>query len=318
LLVSVLRSSSVLLDDFLVWARRNRRHSWLFMDFADPRDVLRRVLVLRNRGFGARVIARIIFREHLGMGYISYSAAVKRVQRLLVDVDRFFGGGRGRGVDISSGESVHQVCRGVESGILGDRVFPRRLGRTQRLVFSLLLEKGELGLREIYLYLREHGVSYRAVFMALYRLLRRGLVMRTFYHTYRVLRSGFEDNVFVENMRSGEFIIWSKKEYGYPLPLSSALVKAAREGYLGLSQVELSIYPRNEKLEKLARRLEERGWRFTIIYRDEQNGLKIEHRFWNPDTPPAPPYYVEWFRLACQATSLAYHVSKRALEMSTA
>ena|GEM_PF-2922940 len=303
------------LDDFIVWARRNRRHSWLFTDFVDARDVLRRIIYLRSRGYGARVIARTVFREHLDMGYVSYDSAVKRIQRLLKDLEGFFRVRRGhfsRGrVHIST--TFRRKRRAFCSRSRGERdMFPPRLGRTERLVYSVLMEHGELGLRDIYNLLRVHGLSYRAVYMALYRLFRRGLVHRTYYHTYYLV-GNFSDPVFVENARSGEFVIWSKKEHGYPLPLSSFLVKAAKEWYFGLSQIELSIYPRDKKLEELAKHLEERGWRLTVIYRDEENGLKIEHRFWDPDTPPAPAYYTKWLRLAKQATSLAYHVSEKTL-----
>lgn len=316
LLVKSFTSTPVSLDDFIVWARRNRRHSWLFIDFVDARDVLRRVLILRSRGYGARVIARMVFREHLEMGYVSYASAVKRIQRLLKDLEGFFRVKRGH----PRRDRVHVFInyrrgrRAFCSRSRGERRdwIPQRLGRTERLVYSVLTEYGELGLRDIYNLLRVHGVSYRGVYMALYRLLRRGLVLRTVYHTYYVV-SSFSDPVFVENMRSGNFIVWSKKDYGKPLPLSTALVKAAREGYLGLSQVELSIYPHVKDLEAFAKCLEERGWRFTIIYRDEDNGLKIEHRFWYPDIPPAPAYYTEWLRLARQATSLAYRVSEKTL-----
>ncbi len=318
------------MDADLALLKKKRLPGWLFTDFLDPWDVLRRVVSLRRRGFGARVIARVIFGEHIRLGYLSYAAAVKRVQRLLRVLDdgvlrgvgaRVLKRRRGHSVDIFVHEPVHLDNGSVQGVIPCDRI--PRLGRTQRLVLQVLELHNELFLRDIYLRVREHGVSYRATYMALNRLLKRGIIGRTSYGAYYLKHNIYsQDNIFVENARSGEFIIHSKKHSGKPLRLREFLLNASREGWFGLSQIELSSYTYNKILDRIYSFLRRTGWRFTVIYYDEEaRSLKLEHRFWNPEPMPHISQYTRYRELYLEATKLSKLVVDsiiRQTNMSTA
>lgn len=120
---------------------------------------------------------------------------------------------------------------------------PPRLGRTQKLVLEALSLQGPAGATPsmIVAFIREtrgRRVTRNAVWQALQRMARRGLVARLPGGRYRLAPTW--SGVYVENFRVAGRLVWSTKELGRPAALEEALTLAALRGlYWPVEQVEL-------------------------------------------------------------------------------
>ncbi len=269
-------------------------------------SLVSRILELRRRGYGYERIAKEVFGSRNKKWF---------VMRLLRRLESF---SSSRSVAVSlqhphhADGALHHNCTVEPEDVPLEPKTHRRLGPVQRLVLSTLnvllaATPAMILLEARRLYgLKAYALTRNKVWQALKRLERRGLVERLPGGYYRVRRSVLEREVLVENLRVNGVQVWSRSETGYPLILSDALVLAQLRGLVWpVDQVEMFLpVPRlNEK----ARALRSRGWGMTVIYYNESQGLKVEHRFYSPlELHACLPEKPRWLSLFDEATKLAF------------
>lgn len=294
---------------------------WL-REFGDPSIVVQRVLELRSRGFGAASIARIVFRDEIEKGVLSRAAAVKRIQRLLKWLETRVVDSRGDAVSkVSNNYLVSHIILSNEpmENSRGEMEFASgwsRLGPTEKILVEALTIYSPLHFKALYKLIREryhYNIGYKALFEALRRLVKRGLVRRVGRGFYAISPDPNSREVLVENMRNGPFVIWNKKLFGRAALLTEALKYAQLEGHTyPITQVELGL-PAPEA-NVLWKSLERKGLRLIVIYFDERlQSVKVEPRFWDTTIPAAIWAKPEWIRLYDQAVLTAYIATRNIL-----
>jgi len=131
---------------------------------------------------------------------------------------------------------------------------------------------------------------------------------------YQKAYPGVGSGILVENLRAGGAQVWSTREMGRPASLEEALTVAVlRDRTWPVEQVGLFRLG-DRSLRERARALRRLGWRLTKVYLNEEQGLKIEHQFWNPPLHARPGDIEAWAELAREATLLTLHLATQTLD----
>ena len=266
--------------------------------------IVKRILELREKGLGYRRIASSIFRE------FGVRVSYKTVERVL----RYFSGVK---VTSDSEDTCHFRTHIISSDKpedgLGEDVDGaryRRLGPTQKLVLAVMSRSPDVPLApahiryEIFRLYRKK-VSRRAVWAALKRLEKRGLVFRVpdYYlvsgeritGAYRLRIPRSDGGVSVHNMRV--FNVTVVREFdGFGVPLSYALFEASRLGLTyPVSEVELGYDLFDPYLYK---NLKEKGVSLFKIYLKPRPGhIRIEALLSKPNLRAEVRFLDAWVGL---------------------
>lgn len=281
---------------------------------------VRRILELRERGLGVTEIAKRVYGDRRKRYRVWRILRKLEAEELLLPGARHVAGGGD-----AEGAPYCSMQHEPEDGRVDPKTLPAgphwipRLGPTQRLVLDALmtlhLPSTPSEIRE---YIREvHGLrlSRNAVWQALRRLEERGVVYRLEGGRYKLASAG--SGILVENLRVDGARVWSTRDMGRPAALEEALTIAALRGRTRpVEQVELFRLG-NGSLEERARALRKLGWRITKIYLNEDQGLKLEHQFWDPPLPASPGEAEAWTQLYREATSLALELADYILGKTT-
>ncbi|MEB3780554.1 MAG: hypothetical protein GSR85_10070 [Desulfurococcales archaeon] len=286
---------------------------------------VRRIIELRRRGLGLSRIARAVYGNR-GKRY--------RVHRILKRLDRMgvlgcLLGGEPCCASGLGGDGGH-VAPPVNAQHEGDdgswreeaqaiwvEGRPPRLGKTQKLVYGALLVQGPGGATPSMIASQirmEHGhrLTRNAVWHALKRLARRGIMERLPRGYYRLTPRW--SGILMENLVVRGRVIWSTREYGRPAALEEALTIAAlRNRVFPVDRAE-TFNLANTRLAGKARELKRAGWRMTVVYHNDETGLKAESRFYNPPTPAHPAHLQEWTSLHAKTLCLAKKTIEEALQ----
>lgn len=220
-------------------------------------------------------------------------ALAKRIERYLKtwssrlgygeDVDRFCS-------DLSSGRvrlPEETLSRPEEASTECTITTMRGFRGTESLVLEVLLHysKAPLSPSEILWEIKDgkpilgYMLNPRAIYSALRRLTDRGMVIRVGRGRYLVnpmlMR---EEPFYVENLVVSGKPVWSKREKGYPIPLSEGLSLAEDLGLgnLPISEMELGIALKDSETTHLLQLLRRRGVKGVKIYLNVEEGVKVE------------------------------------------
>jgi len=192
-----------------------------------------------------------------------------------------------------------------------------RLGRTERLVLAVLLANPLTPMTPamIRAAIKERfgdELSIDAVYSALRRLMRRGWVERIEWGKY-VLSSRFKSSdLYVENLRVGGRIVWSKRERGQPIPLSKALSLVESMGLAGevINQAELISYPNlTSAIWSDFAELKREGVVRVTTYFNREEGPKVEVEVSHPPYTASPENYLEFVEQYVKALMVATEVN---------
>ena len=262
--------------------------------------VLKRVIELRNKGLGYRSISKAVCEElRVCVSYRTIARWIKKYSHFILNGGVFVDKVSLAEVthdDLSSREPVNNPDLDVIKKQWG------RLGRTERTVLRVILSEpgivwtAAMVWRE--LKLLKYSVSRQAVYQAMKRLAKRGILTRVpryvrvgtkikefRYELFKgeVIRGGFKlialepSSFSIHNVRiPGIQVIANDSSVNLSVGLFIGEVLA---GEAPLTQFELnSDIPIPKKvLDYLRNRV---GWGFTVIYPKPRQGvLRIEHRF---------------------------------------
>ena len=265
---------------------------------------LKRVLELREKGLGYRSIAKAICRElRVCVSYRTIARWIKKYSHFILNGS----------VPVNK-VSLQQVTRSnlssrepVNNPDL-DIIKKQwsKLGRTERAVLRVILSEPGIvwtaAMVHKELKLLKYSVSRQAVYQAMRRLARRGILTRI----PRYVRVGSKIKKFKYEVVKGEvirggfklialepssFSIHNVRVPGIQVIANDSSVNLSVGLFVGevlvgeapLTQFELnSDIPIPKDLLKYLR--EHLGWRFSVIYPKVEEGvLRVEHRFWPKD-----------------------------------
>lgn len=265
---------------------------------------LKRVLELREKGLGYRSIAKAICRElHVCVSYRTIARWIKKYSHFILN-----GGVSVNKVslqqvtrdNLSSREPVNNPDLDVIKKQWG------KLGRTERTVLQVILSDPSIVWTAAMVWrelkLLKYSVSRQAVYQAMRRLAKRGILTRI----PRYVRVGTKTKEFKYELFKGEvirggfklvalepssFSIHNVRVPGIQVIADDSSVNLSVGLFVGevlvgeapLTQFELNsdIPISKEVLDYLRNRV---GWGFTVIYPKPRQGvLRIEHRFWPKD-----------------------------------
>ena len=266
--------------------------------------VLKRVIELRSKGLGYRSISKAICKElRVCVSYRTIARWVKKYSHFILN-----GGvsvnkvslAEVTGSNLSSREPVNNPDLDVIKKQWG------RLGRTERAVLRVILSEpgivwtAAMVWRE--LKLLKYGVSRQAVYQAMRRLAKRGILTRI----PRYVRVGSKIKEFRYEVVKGEvirggfklvalepssFSIHNVRVPGIQVIANDSSVNLTVGLFIGevlVGEAPLTQFELNSDIplpKELLRYLRERlGWGFSVIYpKIEEGVLRVDHRFWPKD-----------------------------------
>ena len=249
-------------------------------------ELLRRIKELRERGLGYRAIVK----------QLNLSVSYRTVARWLVRYERFLNGvkvTRKASSPVTSTNNLLSLEPVIREDLDAIKKRWGRLGRTQRAVLEVILTDPSVVWTAAQVWRRlkllKYVVSRQAVYQAMRRLARRGILH--YFREYvlvegEVIKGGFKlialepSSFAVHNLRvPGAQVIADDVSVSLSFALFAGNVMY---GDAPITQFELnSDIPLPQEILNYLRYL---GWGFTVIYPKPRLGvLRVEHRMWPKD-----------------------------------
>ena len=291
----------------------------------DELSLMEKIAELKEKGLGYRSIGKLLNLhykkvERLYKKYLKLQQVTQDPKTPVTSLSIYFSLKTRRHVELPEDDTPDNILYNMLFSSNIQVLYKKlRLGRTQRLILSIMLEepgmywtpsmiKRKLGILK-YTYTR------RAIHAALRRLFKRGIVEyvkayvlvegEVLKGAYRLRTISTPKRILVHNLRTRRFQVVSDK----PMDLMLALLKAKLIYGETFPVVQAEIHYDIPVSKELLEYLHDLGWRMTVISpKPKERRIRFEHRLWKTKLTTDPESYSSWIKLYQILTEHIYQI----------